>query len=108
MRGILPDAVMQLPKSPFRVPTAEWFQGILADYCQEVLLSDSARSSGFYDTGQVEMLLERHRHSATQRSMLQIRNLLFFEMWRQLVLAHQESAASPKSSHDESRAGDRL
>jgi asparagine synthase (glutamine-hydrolysing) len=87
MRGILPDKVMQLPKSPFRVPTTEWFRGILAAYCQDVLLSDTARSSGFYDTEQVEMLLERHRRSATQRSMLQIRNLLFFEMWRQLVLA---------------------
>jgi asparagine synthase (glutamine-hydrolysing) len=87
MHGILPDKVMNLPKSPFQVPTGEWFQSTLAGYCRDGLLSDSARSSGYYDTQQVEMLLENHCDSPTPKSMLQIRNLLFFEMWRQLVLA---------------------
>jgi asparagine synthase (glutamine-hydrolysing) len=88
MRGILPAATMSLPKSPFTVPTQEWFQSCLADYCRDVLLSDGARASGYYDSEQVEVLLRNYCRCPTERTMLQIRNLLFFEMWRQLVLAH--------------------
>ena len=86
IQDLLPQATMQLPKSPFYIPTIAWFQSALSYYCQDVLLSDSARASGYYDIRQVENLLERHRQAPTQRSSLQIKILLFFEMWRQLVL----------------------
>jgi len=87
MRGILPEAVLTQPKAAFPTPLKEWFQGALDGYCRDVLLSDSARSSGYYDSKEVEMLLEGHRRSPTAESALQIKNLLFFEMWRQRVLA---------------------
>jgi asparagine synthase (glutamine-hydrolysing) len=86
MRGILPDEVIKDSKKPFHVPTVEWFGGAMAGYCRDVLLSHSARSSGYYDSKQVQMLLESHQRSSTVITMQQIRNLLFFEMWRQLVL----------------------
>lgn len=86
MIGILPDEVIKWPKSAFSVPIWEWFQGPIAAYTREVLLSDSARSTGYYDTPQVKLLLESHYASPTQRTTLLIRNLLFFEMWRQMVL----------------------
>jgi asparagine synthase (glutamine-hydrolysing) len=90
MRGTLLDEVPSLPKSFFSVPFWEWVQGDLAGYCRDILLSDRARSSGYYDAKEVEMLLETHRRSATRDSAKQIRNLLFFEMWRELVLARGE------------------
>jgi asparagine synthase (glutamine-hydrolysing) len=94
MRGILPDVVLNQPKSWFAVPLGEWFQDPLAEYCRDVLLSNSARSSGIYDAKAVEGLLENHRCGPTARgarvakSTLQIKNLMFFETWRQLFLVH--------------------
>jgi asparagine synthase (glutamine-hydrolysing) len=86
MRDILPDAVMRLSKSPFQVPVSDWFQSVLRDCCEEVLLAERARSSGLYDLAQVRALLDRHCAAPGPASMVQIRNLLFFEMWRQSVL----------------------
>jgi len=97
MRGITPDVVIDRSKQWFAVPIDEWLQTSLAGYCRDVLLSDSARSSGFYDTKQIEKLLDSHSRSPTVRDTLpslcthQIRNVLFFEMWRQIVLADQGS-----------------
>jgi len=92
MRGIVPDIVLDQRKQCFEAPIGEWFQTSLAGYCRDVMLSDSARSSGFYDAREVENLLESHRRVTLGRgifakSTLQIKNLLFFEIWRQNVLA---------------------
>jgi asparagine synthase (glutamine-hydrolysing) len=86
MRNVLPEKVMNLKKSPFQIPIPEWFQIVMHDYCKEVLLSDSARSSGYYDINHVETLIGNHHNSPIENSAKQIRILLFFEMWRQLVL----------------------
>ncbi len=86
MQDMLPDATLRFPKSPFYVPTTEWFQSALNHYCQDVLLSDTARSADYYDVKQVQNLLTRHLQNPTQKSSLQIKLLLFFEMWRQLIL----------------------
>lgn len=86
MHGILPDIVMGLPKLPFQVPTTEWFQDTLACCCRDTLLSDRARASGLYDLEEVAALIAQHCRAPTPQSMVQIRNLLFFEMWRQNVL----------------------
>lgn len=90
MRDILPDSIMNLPKLPFTVPTEQWFQGAMAGYCRQILLSAKARACGLYDARQVEALLERHCHTPGAQSMLQIRNLLFFELWRQTVLEQSQ------------------
>jgi asparagine synthase (glutamine-hydrolysing) len=90
MRNILPENIMQLKKSPFQIPIPEWFQVDMYDYCREVLLSESARSSGYYDINQLKILLDAHHHQAAPNRAMQIRILLFFEMWRQLVLTPTE------------------
>lgn len=86
MRGMLPDAIMNLPKSPFQVPAGDWFRDALAGACRDVLLSEPARASGLYDPAALTALFEQHAHTPRADSMMQIRNLLFFELWRQRVL----------------------
>jgi len=86
MRGILPDEIVNLPKSPFAVPFWEWLQGPLASVCREVLFSESTRSSGYYDTQQVETLLKDYCEPSVPQKALSIKNLLFFEIWRHIVL----------------------
>jgi len=96
MRGILPDEILTMPKKAFPIPLKEWLQNALFGYCRDVLLSNSARTSGIYDTKQVEMLLENHRRDPTTKTTLHIKNLLFFEMWRHSVLANKGSPRAPK------------
>jgi asparagine synthase (glutamine-hydrolysing) len=86
MRGLLPEAVIQMTKSPFQVPTVTWFQHTLAGYCEEILLSPAAATSGLYAIPHIRTLLNRHRTTPSSDTMVQIRNLLFFELWRQQVL----------------------
>jgi asparagine synthase (glutamine-hydrolysing) len=94
MRDILPLQTMELPKSPFHVPITMWFQNALGQFCRDVLLSENASNSGLYDIDQISTLLSQHRTSPREASMVQIRNLLFFEMWRQTILPLQASFRS--------------
>jgi asparagine synthase (glutamine-hydrolysing) len=95
MRGILPGEVIDAPKFPFlNITSDDWLHSVMIGNLGGVLLSDNARSSGYYDIKNVESLLERYRHLPTLESMLQIRHLLFFEMWRQLVLDRCEGSGA--------------
>jgi len=87
MNDLLPNEIMTLPKSPFTVPLRTWLHDALLPLYNEILLSDKARTTGFYDMRQLRELLKKHTQSETPRSTKQIRNLLFFEMWRQRVLS---------------------
>lgn len=86
MRGAIPDAVIDRPKLGFPVPLDKWFQESLSGYCRDVLLSSDARNAGYYDLGEVERLLTAHGRRSTFHTTFQIKNLLFFEVWRQGVL----------------------
>jgi asparagine synthase (glutamine-hydrolysing) len=87
MQGILPNSILERPKAAFPLPLKDWLQGGLSKYCKDIMLSRKAKESGFYDTKQVEILLDHHLLNPTTESTLHIKNLLFFEMWRQLVLS---------------------
>lgn len=97
LQGILPDRIMQMPKSPFQVPLGRWFEHALDSFCQDYL-GDDARTAGYCDPAEFFKLLQQHRQTPTTRSMIQLRNLLFFEMWRQIVVADRQ--AVPASSED--------
>lgn len=86
MRGIVPEAIWTRPKAAFPLPLQLWLQKDMAQTCQTMLLSDSARTSGLYDRAQVAALLNSHQQDPRHETMLQIKNLLFFEVWRQQVL----------------------
>ena len=86
MHGVVPQAVLERPKVAFPIPLGEWFQTALANHNRDVLLSEDARSSGYYDMSEIARLLDQHAIAPNRESTLQIKNLLFFEMWRQVVL----------------------
>jgi asparagine synthase (glutamine-hydrolysing) len=86
MKGILPNQILQRPKQAFPFPIKEWFWSKLSDYCKDIILLDQVNSSNFFDPGEVEKLLNPHSIEPTQKIALQIRNLLFFEIWRQTAL----------------------
>jgi asparagine synthase (glutamine-hydrolysing) len=49
LRGVLPDAILDAPKTGFNVPYARWLKEGLRPYMESVLLDPGTLASGFYD-----------------------------------------------------------
>jgi asparagine synthase (glutamine-hydrolysing) len=79
MRGILPDAIIDRQKRGFAVPLAHWFRGELAGFARDVLLSDTCRQRGIFDTHAVERLFQRHLRG--RNLDLQLWTMLSLELW---------------------------
>ena len=97
MRGFVPPEILQRPKVAFPIPIGDWYRGALAEHNRDVLLSDSARASGFYDMAEMEKLLDRQAAAPDRAITLQIKSLLFFEMWRAAVLQTPNAGTIAKS-----------
>jgi asparagine synthase (glutamine-hydrolysing) len=96
MRGILPDDIIDRPKRGFAVPLAEWFRGSLAGFSRDVLLSDTCRQRGMFETGYVERLLQHHQRG--RDLSLQLWTMLSFELWCRRFL-DGAPAMSPSTVH---------
>lgn len=60
MTGILPDAIMRLPKRGFSIPLSDWFRGPLLAYTRDLLLSSTATGRGLFDSKVVESMITDH------------------------------------------------
>jgi asparagine synthase (glutamine-hydrolysing) len=79
MRGILPDAVIDRPKHGFAVPLGEWFKGRFDDFLHDLLLSDTSKRRGIFNTRHVEHLIRLHRGGRPLDN--QLWTLISFELW---------------------------
>jgi asparagine synthase (glutamine-hydrolysing) len=93
MRGILPDAIIDRPKQGFAVPLAKWFRGRLAGFARDLLLSETCRSRGIFNTSYIERLLQLHERGRDLD--LQLWTILSFELWCRRFLD-----AAPRSTPD--------
>src|ERR1700733_2504260 len=84
MRGILPDRIINRPKRGFAVPLDYWFRGKLGPYVRELVLGESSRRRGFFNTRYIERLLERHEKGRNLE--LQLWTLISFELWARTFL----------------------
>jgi len=86
---MLPRQIVEREKLGFPVPYAKWFAGEMRDMLQDVLLSQSARSSGILNSQAVETLLKSYfsqpavERSAWDPQAKKIWSLFVFELWRQ-------------------------
>jgi len=79
MRGILPDSLIDRRKQGFAVPLGSWFRGDLTGFVHDLLLSDTSRARGIFNTDYIEKLLSMHQHG---RNMdLRLWMLVSFELW---------------------------
>jgi asparagine synthase (glutamine-hydrolysing) len=63
-KGILPDAIVQRPKQPYRAPVSPSLLNEAARSYTDDLLSDGAlRNAGFFDPGRVALLVGKARRS---------------------------------------------
>ncbi len=59
-RGILPDSIIDRPKSGFRMPVNLWFRNEMRSMTADLLATPSARSAALYRPGAVEAVLAEH------------------------------------------------
>jgi asparagine synthase (glutamine-hydrolysing) len=101
MRGVLPDGIIDRPKHGFAVPLAHWFRGELAGFARDLLLSDTCRQRGFFDTRYIDRLL---RLNDQGRDLdLQLWTILSFEMWCRRFLDPARAEGLPQRLVDRAR-----
>jgi asparagine synthase (glutamine-hydrolysing) len=79
MRGMLPDEVIDRPKKGFAVPLRRWFRGQLNSFVHDLLLSDTVRQRGIFNTEYIAQLLKWHEEG--RNLDMQLWTLISFELW---------------------------
>jgi asparagine synthase (glutamine-hydrolysing) len=80
LRAWLPDDILDRPKQGFMVPVADWFRGELREHVHDVLLDPAAVGRGYFRTGEVRSMLERHGAGAADESK-RLWALYVLELW---------------------------
>src|SRR5206468_1224503 len=79
LRGVLPDEIIDRPKHGFGIPLGHWFRGQLGDFVRELLLSETSKQRGIFNTAYIERLLQRHEKGRDLD--YHIWTLISFELW---------------------------
>jgi asparagine synthase (glutamine-hydrolysing) len=79
MRGILPDEIIDRPKHGFAIPLGRWFRGQLSAFIRELLLSETSRRRGIFNTAYIEQLVQRNEKG--RELNFQLWTLISFELW---------------------------
>jgi asparagine synthase (glutamine-hydrolysing) len=77
----LPPAVASRGKTGFALPLAAWFRGELRPVARELLLDESARSRGWFNTSAVARLLDDHATGDADNGH-RLWTLMMLELWQ--------------------------
>ena len=77
---LLPPEILNRPKQGFGVPLAVWCRGRLREAFTDVLQSSSVRERGYFDSSEIDRLLEEHL-SGRRNHDLRLWQLYMFELW---------------------------
>lgn len=80
LRGIVPDAVLDRPKTGFGVPYQRWLRGPLREFLLEVTLNGAARRDRVLDATAIESLAAQHACGARDHGFL-LWKALNFAVW---------------------------
>ncbi len=80
MRGILPDSILDAPKTGFNVPYQEWLRGPLKPYLESVLLDHTAVENGFFDRDALRRSITEHMERIRDNGFL-LWKLLHLQLW---------------------------
>ena len=78
LRGLLPDSILDAPKTGFGVPFEYWLRKPLAAYLRSVLLDGATARSGLFDPVQLRRCLKEHSSARRDHGFL---------LWKALHLA---------------------
>jgi asparagine synthase (glutamine-hydrolysing) len=79
-RDLLPASIQTRSKMGFGVPIDHWFRGELQSLLRDSLLSETARSRGYFQPRVVEQLVDEHTSGRWDHSY-RLWSLLCFEHW---------------------------
>ena len=85
LANLLPKEILYRKKKGFHVPIREWFRNELSDYLRDILLSQSFKERGHFNSGYVQQLIEKHQASISDYSypLWALLNLeLWFRIWK--------------------------
>jgi asparagine synthase (glutamine-hydrolysing) len=85
MEPSLPRDVLYRPKMGFAVPLSRWFRGPLRQRVRDAVLGHRLASTGWFDRGTLEHLVESHESGARDQSA-PLWSLLMFEAFLRLVV----------------------
>lgn len=85
LRGIVPDEVLDGPKTGFGVPYSSWLRGPLSGYLRSVLLDASTRRAALFDPAEVQRAIEDHVAGRRNHGFL-LWKLLQLALWHQRYL----------------------
>lgn len=78
LRGLLPDSILDAPKTGFGVPFGDWLRKPLAAYLRSILLDGATARSGLFDPAQLRLCLKEHSSGRRDHGFL---------LWKALHLA---------------------
>ncbi len=82
LRGVLPDYILDRPKTGFGVPMSHWLRTSLADYLQSVLLDPATQRSGLFDNEALAGCIREHIGRRRDNGPL-LYKLLNLALWQQ-------------------------
>ncbi|MDJ0840082.1 MAG: asparagine synthase-related protein [Acidobacteriota bacterium] len=85
-RDLLPESVIERPKSGMRVPVYFWFQGEMRRYARKILSKRALRKSPVFNHERVKQLLSYEIEEGRGRYGIKLWMLITFEIWRRLVI----------------------
>jgi asparagine synthase (glutamine-hydrolysing) len=94
MRGSVPDQILDAPKRGFQPPLADWLRSDLRELTGDVLLDSVARARGYFQTSEVQRLVNQH-FAGTHDHSQGIWTLLMFELWHRRFVDVSPRAETP-------------
>jgi asparagine synthase (glutamine-hydrolysing) len=94
LRGVVPDQILDRPKSGFGVPLDRWFRQDLLPMTRDLLLDPRATARGWFHRREVERLIDEH---AAGRDLHHPRlwALLVLEIWARQTLDQRCPLSAP-------------
>ncbi len=84
-KNFLPKKIVNRSKQGFGLPIDSWFRNELKSYVKEILTSRSALSRNYFNSKNIEILLEQHFQSKNDHGY-KIFALLILELWHQIFV----------------------
>ena len=81
MNGLLDPALLERPKTAFRVPVREWLRGVLSPLVQETFRSRVMRGRGLFEPAALDFLAASAGGKQPGAPPSAIWNVLWLELW---------------------------
>jgi asparagine synthase (glutamine-hydrolysing) len=93
LRGIVPDEVLDRPKTGFGVPFSWWLRAPLAPFLQSVLFDDATRRAGLFDEAALRVCVDEHVSGRADRGFL-LYKALILALWHRAYVSADAAASA--------------